>query len=332
MTLDFVTLDVFTAHRFGGNPLAVVFDPQRRLDTAAMQAIAREFNLSETTFVQPPVDPAHDAQVRIFTPGSEMPWAGHPNVGTAWALALREGVLPRQPQGWRFEEGAGLVTVEVDNIDGHPVEARVLAPLSLEVRDGPDVATMARCLGLRPDALCQHSGPVPVASVGFPFPMVELATREALRCAQPDLAVMATALPPLGLDGVIAFTRELADVDHRAFATPTAADPAVPAARRADLSVRMFAPLVGVLEDPATGSGVAALAAMLAARGVGDDDVERDVSSGDGPRTLAVAQGIDMGRPSALRATVQLREGQVAAVRVGGRCVPVTEGRLRIGP
>jgi trans-2,3-dihydro-3-hydroxyanthranilate isomerase len=322
VTLDFVTLDVFTRHRFGGNPLAVVFDPQQRLDTATMQAIAREFNLSETTFVQPPADPANDARVRIFTPGSEMPWAGHPNVGTAWALSLREGVQPRQPRRWRFEEGAGLVTVEVDDADGDPVEARVLAPQALTVADGPAAEAMARCLGLPTAALRVARGPVPVASVGFPFPMVELTTRDALRRARPDLAAMAEVLPPFGLDGVIAFTRDVEAADHRAFSIEAAADPDAATGPWADLSVRMFAPLIGVIEDPATGSGVAALAAMLAASATGP--------AAPAERRLAVAQGIDMGRPSALRTSVHTAPGGAGAVRVGGACVAVTEGRLRL--
>jgi trans-2,3-dihydro-3-hydroxyanthranilate isomerase len=298
----------------------VVFDPQRLLDTETMQAIAREFNLSETTFVQPPVDPANDARVRIFTPGSEMPWAGHPNVGTAWALSLRSGVRPRQPRRWRFEEAAGLVTVEVDDADGDPLEARVLAPRPLVVTDGPTVGAVARCVGLPPTALVAGGDRVPVASVGFPFPLIELADRVALRQARPDLGAMTEALPPLGLDGVILFSRDVDVSDHAAFAASAATDPTLPSAPRADLSVRMFAPLIGVIEDPATGAGVAALAALLATR-----------ARTDGSHALAVAQGIDMGRPSALRTSVEVRHGQVATVRVGGACVPVMEGRLRIG-
>ncbi|MCU0774646.1 MAG: PhzF family phenazine biosynthesis protein [Ideonella sp.] len=319
MTLDFVTLDVFTRHRFGGNPLAVVFDPHQHLDSAAMQAIAREFNLSETTFVQPPADPAHDARVRIFTPASEMPWAGHPNVGTAWALAVRTGVLPRQPRRWRFEEGAGVVTVEVDDADGDPIEARVLAPQALSLSAGPTVAEAARCLGLPRAALVAAGERVPVASVGFPFPLVELADRVALQRARPDLGAMGEVLLPLGLDGVIAYTRDVADPDHTAFDTEAPADATAEHAAHADLSVRMFAPLVGIIEDPATGSGVAALAAALAV-------AER----ADGLHRLSVAQGIDMGRPSALRTQVLVEQGYAAEVRVGGACVPVMEGRLHV--
>lgn len=318
MTLDFVTLDVFTRHRFGGNPLAVVFDPQRRLDTAAMQAIAREFNLSETTFVQPPADPANDARVRIFTPASEMPWAGHPNVGTAWALALRAGVQPQDPRRWRFEEGAGLVTVEVDDADGVPTEARVVAPQALVLAAGPTVAEAARCLGLPRSALVAAGERVPVASVGFPFPLVEVVDREALRQARGDLAAMAEVLPPLDLDGVIVYTRDVTEADHAVFGD--AAPGGGTTSARADLSVRMFAPLIGVLEDPATGSGVAALAAALAAE-----------AGSPGSQAWAVAQGVDMGRPSALRTRVHLAPGRAAEVRVGGACVPVMDGRLRVG-
>ena len=315
MKLDFVTLDVFTRHRFGGNPLAVVFDPQAALDTATMQTIAREFNLSETSFVRPAREAGADAEVRIFTPATEMPWAGHPNVGTAWALTQRPGVRPSVPGIWRFDEGAGLVTVEVDSADGEPVEARVTAPRALERRAGPGIADAARCIGLAPDDLVAPAGGrIDVASVGFPFPMVEVRRREALRLARPDLATMSQVLPPLGLDGVIVFSREPEAADHAAFGPVC----------EADLSVRMFAPLIGVLEDPATGAGVAGLAALLA------DLPSRARMSPEPTRLWRVAQGVDMGRPSAIVARVTQHTGQPSRVTVGGACVAVMQGRLHV--
>jgi trans-2,3-dihydro-3-hydroxyanthranilate isomerase len=250
-----------------------------------------------------------------------MPWAGHPNVGTAWALGLRAGTPLRGPRRWRFEETAGLVTVdlEADDATGAPTEARVLAPQALALSAGPTVAEAARCLGLPATSIVADGDRVPVATVGFPFPLVELADRQALRRARGDLAAMADALPPLGLDGVIAYTRDVDAADHAVFAGPAGATGSASAPPRADLSVRMFAPLMGILEDPATGSGVAALAAALALR-----------EGTAGLRRWSVAQGVDMGRPSGLSTRVEVAHGRTAAVQVGGACVPVMEGRLRL--
>ncbi len=317
MRHDFVTLDVFTDRRFGGNPLAVVFDPQATLDTTAMQAIAREFNLSETTFVRPPRNPQHDAEVRIFTPASEMPWAGHPNVGTAWALACAPHRLARAPhaaagggqgQGLtlHFDEGAGPVEARIAlDADGRPTRVDIRAPLPLQTRAAPSAAALARCVGLEVQDL-QTTGPQAahgpvVATVGFPFPFVELQSRAALAAARPQAAAMDEHLVDFDLDGVVLWCRETIEADRFGSAGPVSTD----------LSARMFAPMIGVPEDPATGSAMAALAAWIAR------------TEGKAAATLSIAQGVDMGRPSRIHTQVG-----PDGVWVGGACVPVMSGQV----
>jgi trans-2,3-dihydro-3-hydroxyanthranilate isomerase len=309
MELEFVTVDVFTRRRFGGNPLAVVFDPRAWLDGARMQAIAREFNLAETSFVRPARSSSHDAEVRIFTPAREMPWAGHPNVGTAWVLAVRAGL--RQARSFRFEELAGVVSVAVEADGNGPIEARVQAPAALTRQAAPSADDSARCLGLdRSDLMLEGHGPVAV-SVGFPFPMVELRHRDALLRARGQADAMTRALAPLDLGGVVAYCRETGPAD--------AVD-----GQPVDLSARMFAPLMGVPEDPATGSAMAALGAWLARC-----DLEGQPEA-QGSRTLRIAQGVDMGRPSLLETRVAVVDGQLGAASVGGACVAVSRGRITV--
>jgi trans-2,3-dihydro-3-hydroxyanthranilate isomerase len=287
----YVTVDVFTDRMFGGNPLAVVLDAEG-LSTAQMQAIAREFNYSETTFVLPPADPANTARVRIFTPGSELPFAGHPNVGTAFVLAT----LGRVAGQARFEEGAGLVAVDLVSEAGTVTGAELLAPQPLSVGDGPGVAEVASMLSL-PEADISSELHAPcVASVGLPFVIAELRSRAALSAAAPHI----TAFRRVGADGLFVYTRDGGGV--------------------ADLHARMFAPLSGVGEDPATGSANAALVGLLA---------QLD-PRGDADLALRVAQGEDMGRPSLLVVRAEKRAGQVVSVRVGGGCVMVMQGRLAI--
>ncbi len=277
------TVDVFTAQRFGGNPLAVVLDAAG-LDTAAMQAIAREFNYSETTFVLPPRDPAHTAQVRIFTPGSELPFAGHPNVGTAYVLALEGDASPRM----LFEEMAGLVPVEVLWEGAAPVGAELTAPQPLQRLSPVPADTIAECLSL---ALSDIVGQPLVATVGVPFAFAEVASRDALRRARCDPAAFARTFPRAGANAIYFYSRS-----------------------DGGLHARMFSPLDGVGEDPATGSAAVTLAALLAEGGP------------DGEVALRVEQGRDMGRPSTLLTRVASAGGAVHSAHVGGRCVAVMRG------
>ena len=292
----YVTVDVFTDRAFGGNPLAVVLDAAG-LSAAQMQAIAAEFNYAETTFVLPPADPAHTARVRIFTPRSELPFAGHPNIGTAFVLARAGSAAGERLV---FEEGAGLVPLSVRREAGEVCGAELTAPRPFARLSEMAVADVAAYVGLEADAVRTALHPPLVASVGLPFVFAELTSVQALQRARPDLAAFSRAPPRDGADGVFLHV----------------ADPADPQCRHA----RMFAPLHGIWEDPATGSATAALIGLLA-------DLSADA---DAELTLTVRQGEAMGRPSVLHARASKRGGRVAAVLVEGRCVAMMEGSFTL--
>ena len=297
-------VDVFTTTRFGGNPLAVIPDA-RSLGDTLMQRIAAEFGYSETSFVLPPADPQHTAHVRIFTPTAELPFAGHPNVGTAFVLARRGAAFGR-PVGEQmcFEERAGLVGVTVLRGGGAVTGAAITAPRALEVGQEVAVDLVAACASLAREDVVVAVHPPRIVSVGLPFVVAELTSRAALAQARPNLARFAEAdtAVPLSDGGFSLFLY-----------VPTPGAPQ-------RFSTRMFAPLDAVPEDPATGSAAAALAAYRVAL-MPKEDV--DVA-------LMVEQGVDMGRPSQIRLQVHKAGGFVQKVVVGGDCVPVMRGELSI--
>lgn len=301
MKRRFVTVDVFTDQMFGGNPLAVVLDSVG-LTGAQMQAIAREFNLSETSFVLPPSDPSHHAEVRIFTPGQELPFAGHPNVGTAFVLA-QEWPEPL-PERFLFEEKAGLVPVRLLRDGQRVTGAELTAPRALERHAGPPPELVAAAIGLPPEALRLDRHGTEEVSVGLGFLVVQLASRAALRRA---------VLNP------VAFA-ELSRLMGRVPALLPYAEPDEADGPGTDLQARMFSPGDGIPEDPATGSAVAALGALQA-------DL---LPQADAILRLVVGQGGDMGRPSILRVQVAKAAGRVGAVQVGGSCVAVSEGTITL--
>jgi trans-2,3-dihydro-3-hydroxyanthranilate isomerase len=300
MQRRYITVDVFTDRAFGGNPLAVVLDAGG-LSTAQMQAIATEFNYVETTFVLPPRDSAHDAQVRIFTVTSEVPFAGHPNVGTAFVLATQAA---KPPARLRFEEGAGLVPVEILQYEGKAVGAELTAPQPLGRLTPLSAEQAAACASLsEADVRTDRHSPQ-IISVGLPFLVTELASRDALRRASPESAAMDRVLGCDGAVGVYFYSR----------------DPP-PAEASCDLQARMFFPgSSGLIEDPATGSASVAAAALLA-----DLDGARD-----GELKLRIGQGFDMGRPSLLLTRVRKEGGAVVSAHVGGRCVQMMQGTFRL--
>jgi trans-2,3-dihydro-3-hydroxyanthranilate isomerase len=300
MQRRYITVDVFTDRAFGGNPLAVVLDAGG-LSTAQMQAIASEFNYSETTFVLPPRDGAHDAQVRIFTVNSEIPFAGHPNVGTAFVLATQ---ATKPPARLLFEEGAGLVPVEILTEGSRVVGAELTAPRPLSRLTQFSAEQAAATVTLSAADIRTDRHAPQIVSVGMAFLVAELASRDALRRAKPEPVAFSRVLSTDGAVGVYIYTRDVP-----------------PAEKPCDLQARMFFPgLSGLTEDPATGSATVAAAALLA-----DLSGERD-----GELKLRVGQGVDMGRPSLLLTRVRKQVGVIASAHVGGACVQMMEGSFRL--
>lgn len=295
---EFVTVDVFTDRRFGGNPLAV-FPDARGLTSEQMQALAMEFNLSETTFVLPPENPQHHAKVRIFTPRAELPFAGHPNVGTGYVLATRDA---NPPEHYVFEELAGLVRVHVLRDGGTISGARISAPRALSIDIGIPSKVIAACAGLAEHEIATNAHDPLVASVGTPFVLAEVASVAVLSRASPDIGAFRSAaeqFPEVATRfSLLLYARRDGDATR--------------------LAARMFAPLGGVLEDPATGSANAALAALLTSLAPGEN---ADLS-------YEIMQGVEMGRPSQIIASARkTAEGPVLAT-VEGSCVPMLRGQI----
>ena len=300
MQIEFTTVDVFTDRKFGGNPLAVIPDA-RGLTTDQMQAIAAEFNLAETTFVLPPQDPAHTAQVRIFTPRAELPFAGHPNVGTAFVLASEGACHGRAVSDpILFEEKAGLVRLGLIKQGAAVVGARLAPPQSLVRGDdfAVDIAAAAVSLASE-DIETAHHHPC-FAACGIPMALAELKTRAALSAARPRAEVFSQHLTADRATGFLLYVKD----QSGGF----------------DLQARMFAPLYGVPEDPATGSANVILAGLLASLRP-EPDLRLE---------LRIGQGFDMGRPSSLAAAAEKRNGKVTGLSIGGRCVPMMRGTLTV--
>lgn len=301
----YVTVDVFTAQRFGGNPLGIVLDA-RGMTSEQMQQVAAEFNYAESTFILPPQNPENTAQVRIFTRAQEVPFAGHPNVGTGFVLAQQKEVFGK-PSGpsLRFEEKAGLVEVDVLREGDTVTGARIKAPQPLETGKTMDPAVYAACVSLPADAIITERHKPTLASVGLPFFMAET-----------DMASLATAHANLDAFRTAADTYGLADLSGR-FSVFIYA-------RRGDgveaLRARMFAPLSNNWEDPATGSASAALGAFLTS-------LESDA---DMAACIDIEQGVEMGRPSQIVVNARKTNSQIDSVTIEGSCVPVMQGAIAL--
>jgi trans-2,3-dihydro-3-hydroxyanthranilate isomerase len=302
MKLNFFTYDVFTARSFAGNPLAVVEEADG-LTTAQMQTICREFNLSETIFIMTPQDPANTARVRIFYPGGEMPFAGHPTVGCAIHLASKkykagcsfETVI-------RLEEVAGLVPVKVSRIGDVP-RAQFTAPVIPFAPDVPQptAEAVAQAVGLEPSDI-GFGRHVPRLLQGGPRCVhVPVASRAALTKARPIEPHWSELIRPLGSDMAYLYTPggDAPDTQFRA---------------------RMFAPTGGIPEDPATGSATAILAAQLAAF----------EALGNGTHRFRLEQGYEMGRPSDLWLEADVADAKLLVVRVAGQAVQIMSGVIDI--
>jgi trans-2,3-dihydro-3-hydroxyanthranilate isomerase len=294
MRRRFVTLDVFTDQRFAGNPLAVVLDAEGLVD-ATLQAIAREFNLSETVFVLAPSLAGPRARLRIFTPLSELAFAGHPTVGTAALLARLDG--GSQAREFLLEEGVGPVHCTVEPVDEDHAHARFELP-RVPTALGPVAAPerVAAALGLSPtDIGCEDFAPTRWTA-GVPTTFVPVRGLAQIRSCRVDLGLWDAVDPP----GVaFVFCRESIDPGHAFHA-------------------RMFAPSLGVPEDPATGSAVAAFAGVLS----------QFACPGDGEHVYVIEQGYEMGRPSLITLFVTVRDRQLSRVAIGGQVVVVSEGTV----
>ncbi|RAI46121.1 PhzF family phenazine biosynthesis protein [Rhodoplanes roseus] len=297
MARRFVTLDVFTSRRFAGNPLAVVLDAGG-LDAAAMQAIAKEFALSETVFVLPPDDGAHRARLRIFTPARELPFAGHPTVGAAVLLARLDGIA--NDREIVVEETVGPVHCRVAPRDADSGRARFDLPRLPEPASGAiDAAAVAAALGLG-ESNVGFGGFVPGNwTAGVAFTLVPVASLAAVARAKPDMGRWDAAFGREGHPAAFVFTRETVEPGHAFHA-------------------RMFAPSLGIAEDPATGAAVAAFAGAVARHG----------GLADGDHDLVVEQGFEMGRPSLITLSLAMRGGALVSAAIGGEAIVVSEGRL----
>jgi trans-2,3-dihydro-3-hydroxyanthranilate isomerase len=302
MPYRFLTADVFTDRMFGGNQLAVLPDA-RGLTAEQMLAITREFNYSESTFVLPP-ERGGTRRVRIFTPANEIPFAGHPTVGTAHVLAaIGEIPLAGGADGETrvlLEEGVGDVPVTIRATGGQPTFAQLsVAKIPEVVSPTPDLDALAEVLSLSPDDFV--GGPwAPVAvSCGLPFLMVAVKSRDAVRRARVRMEPWERTLAGKAWSEPMVFAMD---------------------GETADIRARVFVPGLSVPEDPATGSACAALGGFLAMR----------TPRAEGTLRWSVEQGVEMGRPSRIEIEVDRAGGQVTAVRVGGASVLVSEGTLRV--
>jgi trans-2,3-dihydro-3-hydroxyanthranilate isomerase len=299
--LHYHLVDVFTDRAFGGNPLAVCTNG-RGLTTETMQAIAKEFNLSETTFVLPPDDPAHDWRVRIFTPGAELPMAGHPTVGTSFVLA-REHLVRRDERETNIvlEEGVGPVPVRIEFRGGEPSFAEMSQPLPSFGPRVSDARAVAEMLSLDERDIDTEL-PLEVVSCGVPFLYVPLRSLDAARRARPRADLMER----VARDGVppqtFVFARE---VEHEG----------------STVHSRMFAPNFGITEDPATGGASGPLGCYL---------VRHRLVACDTSAEIVSEQGIEMGRPSFIWIRIERSGEKFTAVRVGGQCHFMGEGFIEV--
>ncbi len=298
----FCTLDVFTDTRFGGNQLAVLPDA-RGLDPDQMATIAREFNLSETAFVLPPDDPAHTRRVRIFTPGGELPFAGHPTIGTAHALAALGHIqLTGDITRIVFEEGVGPVPVSIRSRNGVPVFAELsVAKLPETGAPPPSRSALADLLSLEVADLTGGTWSPQSVSTGVPFLFIPVRDRNVLKRARVKLDRWEAILKASWAPEVFVFSRD-------------------PEREGSHIRARMFAPGLGIGEDAATGSAAAALGGYLAAR----DPVK------DGTLRWVVEQGFEMGRPSIIEVEADKTDGRITAIRVGGASVMVSRGEIDV--
>ena len=302
MNLRFLTADVFTARPFSGNQLAVIPDA-RGLSEDALQSIAREFNFSETTFVFPPDNPAHARRIRIMTPGGELPFAGHPTIGTAVVLAaIGEIALTGDATSIVLEEAVGPVPVTIRSRDNRATGAQLTVAKLPEIGPPPPPrTTLAELLSLEPGQLQGGVNGPQAVSCGVPYLIVPLKDRAAVAGARLRMDLWESTLKRYWAPEIMIVAK---DPEHEG----------------SDLHARVFVPGMSIPEDPATGSAAASLAGYLAAREAAPNGTFRWV----------MEQGFEMGRPSILELEAEKRDGAIVAVRVAGNAVIVSEGTMRV--
>ena len=302
MKAHYFTCDVFTDKRFGGNQLAV-FPDATKIPEHLLHSIAREFNYSETTFVYPPENSEHTRRVRIFTPAGEIPFAGHPTIGTAFVLAKSGALsLTGEETAVTFEEGVGNVPVKILMHNGTPSFAQLTAAQPPEIIDAAlDVKNIAGFLGIHAQDIDVQNFAIQYVSVGLPFLFVPLNDLSVMQRIKIDIQKMESTLHHAQTKDIYVFTRDCEQPDSH-------------------FHVRMFAPLQGIPEDPATGSAAAAFAGYLAMK----DPTQ------SGLLKWKVEQGFEMGRPSLLYLEAEKKNGDVYTLRVGGNSVMVNEGEMEI--
>lgn len=291
--LHYHRVDVFTDRPFGGNPLAV-FTNGRGIAAETMQAIAKEFNLSETTFVLPPEDPRNDWRVRIFTPNTELPIAGHPTIGTSFVLAL-ERLIERDgdPTAITLEEGVGPVPVRIEFKDGEPSYIEMSQPLPTFGPRFSESRAIAEMLSLGEEELAHADNPIEVVSCGVPFLYAHVKSLDSMRRIRLRTDIYESVMKGLSATGLFVFTLEAAH------------------APSAQVHCRMFAPSEGIFEDPATGSANGPLGCYLARYGLLSPERAADFTS---------EQGVEMGRPSYMRVRIERDGDEIKGVSVGGEC------------
>ncbi len=295
-------VDVFTDRAFGGNPLAVFTDASG-LTVETMQAIAKELNLSETAFVLPPEDSRNDYRVRIFTPAVELPMAGHPTIGTAFVLAL-EQMTDSQP-AIRLEEGVGVIPVTINWQSEAPSDIQMSQPLPVFGSRFADAGAIAEMLSIEEHAITETGLPMEVVSTGVPFLFVPVKRLQDARAIRFRRDVWERVLGNFETQHVFVFTLE----------TETAG---------ATVHSRMFAPAMGIDEDPATGGASGPLGSYLARHGVVPPNT-------GGTIEFVSEQGIEMGRPSFIKIRIEFSEGEISGVKISGQCYLIGEGFLYIG-
>ncbi len=302
--LNFYTVDVFTNQIFGGNPLAV-FTNANKIKSSNLQKIAAEINYSETAFIFPPKNPNNAAKVRIFTPKNELPFAGHPNVGAGYLLASQPDLIPGQANCdlLIFEEKAGLVNIRPNrNADGIIETISITTPQQITKGKTLPPDLIAAAVNLEPSTIKTVRTEPIIAGTGVLFAIAEVKSRAALAACVVDNELFSK------LDSDYGYTE-----DFFSLLVFFEADDGI-------LHTRMFAPLGGISEDPATGSAATALGALLAELN----------SVSEGQFDFSVHQGDDMGRPSRMFVTVKKSAGKTDSPILTGNCVPVINGVFSI--